>query len=84
MAIVCNNPPQGYPLTVCPDAMLVIAKHAAANDKMFMMNLSAPFLCSVFKDAMLQVMPYVDILFGNESVGHVFFVWKYQTYIDKK
>ncbi|KAI0224208.1 Adenosine kinase 1 [Lamellibrachia satsuma] len=61
-----------FPLTVCPEAMLDIAKHSAANDKSFSMNLSAPFLCSVFKKPMLELMPYVDILFGNESEAVAF------------
>lgn len=34
-----------------------------------MMNLSAPFLCQHFKKPMMEAMPYVDILFGNESVS---------------
>ncbi len=57
----------GFPLTVCPDAMLQVAQHAAKENKLFSMNLSAPFLCEFFKDPMMQVIPYVDILFGNES-----------------
>lgn len=57
----------GFPLTVCPEGMLLLGKHSAANDKLFVMNLSAPFLCSFFKDRMLSLLPYVDILFGNES-----------------
>ena len=32
------------------------------------MNLSAPFLCQFFKEPMMNAMPYVDLLFGNESV----------------
>ena len=31
------------------------------------MNLSAPFLCTFFKDPMDQVIPYLDYLIGNES-----------------
>ena len=34
-----------------------------------MMNLSAPFLCQAFKKPMMEALPYVDILFGNESVS---------------
>lgn len=34
------------------------------------MNLSAPFICQFFKDNLMQVMPYVDVLFGNETVSH--------------
>ena len=32
------------------------------------MNLSAPFLPQFFKEPMMDAMPYVDIIFGNESV----------------
>jgi len=49
--------------------MLVVAKFAAANDRLFTMNLSAPFLCTAFKDQLLSLLPYVDILFGNELVS---------------
>lgn len=62
----------GFPLTVCPDAMLMVAQYAAANDKMFSMNLSAPFLCSFFKEPMSKLLPYVDILFGNEGEAMAF------------
>ena len=64
---------QSFPLTVCPEAMLEIAKQSSENGKTFSMNLSAPFLCSFFKKPMLELMPYVDILFGNESVS--WYVW---------
>ena len=60
---------QGFPMTVCPDAMLEVARFAAANDRLFTMNLSAPFLCVAFKEQLLQLLPYVDILFGNELVS---------------
>lgn len=61
----------GFPLTVCPSAILRIAKHANEN-KTFCMNLSAPFICQFFKDALLSVLPYVDILFGNETEAEAF------------
>ncbi|CAL1530611.1 unnamed protein product [Lymnaea stagnalis] len=57
----------GYPLTVCPSAMLRIAKFAADNNKIVSMNMSAPFLCTFFKEPMLKLLPYVDYWFGNES-----------------
>ena len=60
---------QGFPMTVCPDAMLEVAKFAASHDRLFTMNLSAPFLCTAFKDQLLRLLPYVDILFGNELVS---------------
>ena len=56
-------------MTVCPDAMLQVGKFAAAHDRLFTMNLSAPFLCTAFKDQLSSLLPYVDILFGNELVS---------------
>jgi adenosine kinase len=32
-----------------------------------MVNLAAPFICQYFKDKLLEVVPYVDFLFGNET-----------------
>ncbi|KAI8794902.1 adenosine kinase [Biomphalaria glabrata] len=57
----------GYPLTVCPQAMLRIAKFASENNKTVLMNMSAPFLCTFFKEPMLKMLPYADYWFGNES-----------------
>lgn len=62
----------GFFLTVSPDTILTVAKHAHERKKTFAMNLSAPFLCQFFKDPMLQVLPYVDILFGNETEAAAF------------
>lgn len=45
-----------------------IALHAHDRNKIFMMNLSAPFLSQFFKEPMMKVFPYIDILFGNETV----------------
>merc|ERR1719434_341784 len=36
------------------------------------MNLSAPFLCQFFKDPMLAALPFVDVLFGNETEAATF------------
>ncbi|CAG8787247.1 26359_t:CDS:2, partial [Dentiscutata erythropus] len=64
----------GFFLTVSPDSMLKVAKHAAENNKPFMTNLSAPFLCQVpaFKNSMKELVPYWDIIFGNESEAEAF------------
>lgn len=61
-----------FPLTVSPPAMMEVAKYACSQNRLFMMNLSAPFLCQFFKDPMMEIMPYVDILFGNESEAEAF------------
>lgn len=36
------------------------------------MNLSAPFLCEFYKKPMNAALPYVDILFGNETEAETF------------
>jgi len=63
-------------MTVCPDAMLEVAKFAASHDRLFTMNLSAPFLCTAFKEQLLCLLPYVDILFGNELVSLLASCWR--------
>lgn len=62
----------GFFLTVSVESMLVVAKHAAENSKVFCMNLSAPFLIQFFGDQMATMMPYCDFLFGNESEAAVY------------
>jgi len=62
----------GFFLTVSPPSIMKVAKHACEANKIFTMNLSAPFLCQFFKEPMLAAMPYVDILFGNESEAATF------------
>ena len=60
---------QGFFYTVCPPAVMLLCEHANANDKIFCTNLSAPFICEYFGDKLMQAMPYVDYLFGNETVS---------------
>lgn len=62
----------GFFLTVSPDSIRLVAEHAAANNKVFMMNLSAPFICEFFKDALEKVLPYMDYIFGNETEARTF------------
>lgn len=57
----------GFFLTVSPDSMVAVGKHAAENGKVYMLNIAAPFLPTVFNSQMQEVMPYCDIVFGNES-----------------
>ncbi|KAI9229430.1 MAG: adenosine kinase b [Piptocephalis tieghemiana] len=63
---------EGYFLTVSPETILTVAKHAAATNKVFCMNLSAPFLCEFFQEPMDASAPYWDILFGNESEAEAY------------
>jgi adenosine kinase len=57
----------GFFLTVSPPSIMKVGAHAAANNKIFTMNLAAPFICQFFKDPLMAALPYVDILFGNET-----------------
>ncbi|KAF2008969.1 Carbohydrate/purine kinase [Aaosphaeria arxii CBS 175.79] len=57
----------GFHLTVCVPAILALAEEAAAKNKPFILNLSAPFIPQFFKDPLDQVLPYVDILIANET-----------------
>ena len=62
----------GFFLTVSVDSMLKVGKYCAANNKTYCLNLSAPFLIQFFKDQMMSVMPYADIVFGNETEALTF------------
>ncbi|KAI4349139.1 hypothetical protein L6164_009772 [Bauhinia variegata] len=62
----------GFFLTVSPDSIQLVAEHAAANNKVFMMNLSAPFICEFFKDALDKVLLYMDYIFGNETEARTY------------
>lgn len=58
----------GFHLTVCPPAINALGEHAAKHeDKIFAMNLSAPFLCQFFQEPLDAASPYWDYLIGNES-----------------
>ncbi|XP_073391899.1 adenosine kinase-like isoform X4 [Physcomitrium patens] len=65
----------GFFLTVSPESLMLVAKHAAATGKTFMMNLSASFVCERFKDPLMAAFPlviYVDYMFGNEAEAKAF------------
>nr|XP_031538172.1 adenosine kinase isoform X1 [Vicugna pacos] len=62
----------GFFLTVSPESVLKVARHASENNRIFTLNLSAPFISQFFKEPLMKVMPYVDILFGNETEAATF------------
>jgi adenosine kinase len=63
----------GFHLTVSPDSMLEMAKHCAEHpEKTYVLNLAAPFIPEFFSDALHSVLPYTDILFGNETEAQSF------------
>lgn len=62
----------GFFITSSPPSLMHIARHACETNKVFTMNLSAPFICQFFDGPLLEAMPYVDILFGNETEAKAF------------
>ncbi|KAJ1887721.1 adenosine kinase [Kickxella alabastrina] len=57
----------GFFFTVSPDTIEAVAKHALENNKTFTMNISAPFVPTFYKGLVEKSLPYIDILFGNET-----------------
>ncbi|QOU18982.1 hypothetical protein BRETT_004203 [Brettanomyces bruxellensis] len=57
----------GFHLTVSPEAIELLGKHAADKNKIFILNFSAPFIPIAFKDALDKVLKYVDIVVCNET-----------------
>eukprot|EP00485_Elphidium_margaritaceum_P002298 CAMPEP_0202686208 /NCGR_PEP_ID=MMETSP1385-20130828/2016_1 /ASSEMBLY_ACC=CAM_ASM_000861 /TAXON_ID=933848 /ORGANISM="Elphidium margaritaceum" /LENGTH=366 /DNA_ID=CAMNT_0049340739 /DNA_START=40 /DNA_END=1140 /DNA_ORIENTATION=+ len=62
----------GFFLTVSVDTMLMCAKQCKEENKPYGLNLSAPFITSVFKDQLLSVLPFVQVLFTNEDEAKAF------------
>lgn len=59
----------GFFITVSPESIKLASMEAAKTGALYCMNLSAPFIMQVppFKAVLVETMPYIDILFGNET-----------------
>nr|CDJ82683.1 Carbohydrate purine kinase and Transcription factor CBF NF-Y archaeal histone domain containing protein [Haemonchus contortus] len=62
----------GFFLTVSPPSIMHVAEHSYKHGKTFMFNLAAPFISQFFFEPLHAVMPYVDVLFGNEDEAAAF------------
>ncbi|XP_019865457.1 adenosine kinase [Aethina tumida] len=62
----------GFFLTVSPPSIMEVAKVALAHKRPFMINLSAPFIVQFYKEPLMAVLPYVDVVFGNETEAECF------------
>lgn len=62
----------GFFLTVNPPSIMQVAQTAHTNNRPFLMNLSAPFISQYYMAPLLAVLPYVDIIFGNEAEAQAF------------
>ncbi|GMG56311.1 unnamed protein product [Ambrosiozyma monospora] len=57
----------GFHLTVSPEAIELLGKHAAKENKTFVVNFSAPFIPEFFKAPLDNTLKYTDIVIANES-----------------
>ncbi|XP_072395559.1 uncharacterized protein [Diabrotica undecimpunctata] len=57
----------GFFLNVSLETVRGISKLAAKGDRQFLFNLSAPFICYQHRDVLLELLPYIDVIFGNKS-----------------
>ncbi|GAA5834266.1 hypothetical protein JCM11251_000587 [Rhodosporidiobolus azoricus] len=62
----------GFFLTHGLESAKKLAAHAAEKNKPFAMNLSAPFIPQFFKSQVDEMLPYVDVLIGNESEAEAY------------
>jgi len=62
----------GFFLTVSPATAHALGAHCAATNKIFSINLSAPFITQFFVEPLLTAITYCDFVFGNESEALAF------------
>ena len=63
---------QGYFLVVSLPSLLQVAEHALTHGKQFLFNISAGYVCQFYKDSVEQLLPYVDVVFGNDQEFEAF------------
>jgi adenosine kinase len=57
----------GFFLTVSVDSIVNVCKHVVENNKIYCLNLSAPFIVQFFGDQLATALQYADYVFANES-----------------
>merc|ERR1712010_291068 len=62
----------GFFLTVSMESLVLVAEHSLVMDKIFCLNLSAPFIIEYYGEQVQTALPYVDYLFCNESEAHTY------------
>ncbi|CAG2170472.1 unnamed protein product, partial [Oppiella nova] len=62
----------GYHLAVSVESVLCLAEHCHKNNKVFLFALSATYICTKYSKELLQIYPYVDYMFANETEGREF------------
>jgi len=56
-------------LTVSPQTLYAVGEHCAKENKLYAINIAAPFLVQLYWEKMAQLLPYADVVIGNESEG---------------
>ena len=62
----------GFFLTVSVESLVHVAEQTLNSDKLFALNLSAPFIIDFFTDPLSTAIEYADFLFGNESEAETY------------
>lgn len=55
-----------------PNNSILVGQHCVDHNKVLAYNLSAPYLCHIFKDRWMEIMPFIDILFGSRIDAEAF------------
>ncbi|CAK5283222.1 unnamed protein product [Mycena citricolor] len=58
---------EGYFLTHGTESIVYLSQKASAQSKIFAINFSAPFIPQFFGAALQQILPFCDLVIGNES-----------------
>lgn len=62
----------GFFLTVSVDSLVAVAKSFVAENKIFCLNFSAPFIIDFFADQVAAALPFADFVFANESEAETY------------
>jgi adenosine kinase len=62
----------GFFLTVSVPSLVYAAEHVVQENKIFALNLSAPFIVDFFSEQLHTALEYADYLFGNESEAETY------------
>ncbi|CAF1290063.1 unnamed protein product, partial [Didymodactylos carnosus] len=57
----------GFFLVTFPEVFMYLCEHAHKTNKIMAINLSAEYICENFGHLLLNFIPYIDYLFGNEE-----------------
>ena len=62
----------GFFLTVSVESLVYAAEQVVRENKIFALNLSAPFIVDFFAEQLATALEYADYLFGNESEAETY------------